>query len=567
MQGVLVSDIELEERFKQLLGLLLDDEITEEQLNELTEIVKTSPEHSKELRLQLMMASELEQSENPLHQSTVFSDAVMLTAKGEGGDDPFIMSVMNQAKQEDRVDYSESTSINFKNAFLAIAALLIVGFFIFLSKPTNEKIEMQLGYATMIETVDALFDHDLIKDVGAPIKNQTISLVRGYAEIKTEIGVNLILEGPVEFSFVPDDPLTIKLHYGALFASVPPAAVGFSILTEEAKVVDLGTEFGVRYEKDSGTSIQVYKGEVIAGKKTEQKLQHLGSGEGLHISKNKNIMNASLEFRPERFIRYLPDTRELGKNGKYYIRRNEPYNILKHNSINIGPVKDIKIDGNLSDWDLSHQIESHAEPPFKEFYDLKANMAYDSDYLYLGAEVGDPLAMRNSLSPTEHEDMFGRGGCIALRLSTDRKMGWPVKAKGAGLTSATKRDLEEQDLNEKLVFAVLWYYEPEKLPCLDLRYGMDRGSVKTNPEGYKGAYKKHQDGLGYTIEYAIPWSLLNAAEDPPQGGDSLGCVWLTHWSGPEGKVWHGQLIEVKNPSIDEWSFQDAETWGKAHYLK
>jgi hypothetical protein len=181
--------------------------------------------------------------------------------------------------------------------------------------------------------------------------------------------------------------------------------------------------------------------------------------------------------------------------------------------------------------------------------------------------VGDPNGMRNRWSPADpHGDRFGRGGSVALRLSTDRDIGWPVKAQAGELSNQVFRDLTLRDLNNKLVFAVLWYYAPEQLPCLDLRYGMDRRDAKTNPKGYRGAYRQHEDTLGYDLEYAIPWTLLNADSDPPQAGDELACTINAHFSGPEGKVWHGNLLDVTNPAVKEWEFMDAETWGKMLYL-
>jgi hypothetical protein len=65
--------------------------------------------------------------------------------------------------------------------------------------------------------------------------------------------------------------------------------------------------------------------------------------------------------------------------------------------------------------------------------------------------------------------------------------------------------------------------------------------------------------------YAIPWSLLNAADDPPRAGDTLACTWLTHWSDPTGQNWRGQMIEIVNPKEQGWNFQNAGTWGRAIY--
>ena len=110
---------------------------------------------------------------------------------------------------------------------------------------------------------------------------------------------------------------------------------------------------------------------------------------------------------------------------------------------------------------------------------------------------------------------------------------------------------------------VLWFYAPEKLPCLHLRYGMEFEGARVNPPGYRGAFREERGG--YAAEYAIPWALLNAEADPPRGGDVLAASWLAHWSGEDGLTWKGQLIDVVNPDEKGWNFDNAATWGRAIY--
>lgn len=155
------------------------------------------------------------------------------------------------------------------------------------------------------------------------------------------------------------------------------------------------------------------------------------------------------------------------------------------------------------------------------------------------------------------------GGCVSFRISTDRRMGWPVRGRHADLRGDQPPSAE--DLSDKLAFMTLWYYEPEKRPCLHIRYGMDKHGTTINPVGFRGVFKLDADGQGYTFEYFVPWELLHAADDPPQGGDVLGAMWLVHWSDAQGQTWQGQLIDVVNPGERGWNFYNAGTWGKAKY--
>src|SRR6185436_1902405 len=49
---------------------------------------------------------------------------------------------------------------------------------------------------------------------------------------------------------------------GTLAATVPPKAHGFAVSTPRARVVDLGTEFGVRVNVAGQTDVHVLQGEV-----------------------------------------------------------------------------------------------------------------------------------------------------------------------------------------------------------------------------------------------------------------------------------------------------------------
>jgi len=128
------------------------------------------------------------------------------------------------------------------------------------------------------------------------------------------------------------------------------------------------------------------------------------------------------------------------------------------------------------------------------------------------------------------------------------------------------RPASPADLSDKLSFVVLWFCEPEQKACIHLRHGMDLHGVQVNPTGYQGVYRKDADGRGYTLEYTIPWQLLNAADDPPRAGDELAAMWLVHWSDPAGRNWQGQLIDMMKPNEPGWNFLRAATWGKAIYV-
>jgi hypothetical protein len=121
-----------------------------------------------------------------------------------------------------------------------------------------------------------------------------------------------------------------------------------------------------------------------------------------------------------------------------------------------------------------------------------------------------------------------------------------------------------QATNPALAHLTLWHYAPAQQTCLHIAYGMDFHGGVVNPPGYRGAFRKDADGRGYTLEYAIPRTLLNAPR-PPQPGDTLAMSWTVHWSDEGGRLWRGQLVELRNAAepvrIHTW--ERAATWGRA----
>jgi len=402
--------------------------------------------------------------------------------------------------------------------------------------------------------------------IGQKLNAGIVALESGTAEILFQNNVKVLLQGPAELELI--DPMRAHLRRGRALFNVPPAAIGFVCETSEASIIDLGTEFGVHAGEASGTAVQVYVGEVIANaianEDTEARGRRVRSGQAVRIVKGYQAVPEELQFAPNRFVRFLPDPNDGDDPEK---TETGIYNKARHQELHIVPAPSkIAIDGLLNDWDLTGQFASRCESPFDSFYYVRGAAMYDEQYLYLSAEVGDPFPMRSKVSPHIQRSLYGHGGCLAFRISTDRRMGWPVRGRSINNEEEVKfRQLLPEDLNDQLAFLVLWYYELEKLPCLHVKYGMDEHDRKVNPPGYLGAFQKRADGLGYTAEYAIPWSLLNAAEDPPQAGDTLGLTWLVHWSGPEGQNWRGQLIDIVNPAVTGWNYNRAGTWGRAIY--
>jgi hypothetical protein len=82
----------------------------------------------------------------------------------------------------------------------------------------------------------------------------------GLVEIRVLAGADVILKGPAHLEFI--SPLQAVLHRGTLTAKVEDRAHGFRVDTPNAKVIDLGTEFGVSITEFGETDVVVFAGSV-----------------------------------------------------------------------------------------------------------------------------------------------------------------------------------------------------------------------------------------------------------------------------------------------------------------
>jgi hypothetical protein len=176
--------------------------------------------------------------------------------------------------------------------------------------------------------------------------------------------------------------------------------------------------------------------------------------------------------------------------------------------------------------------------------------------------------MRNVVDPATDGELGWRGGGLQVRIAADPALGWPVEGNAAEYYTMRRLTTDAAQVakatNSHLVHLTMWHHAPSAQACLHLAFGMDFHGSMVNPPGYRAAYHKDADGRGYTMEYAIPWRLLNAPR-APQSGETLAISWTAHWSDAGGRLWRGQWVELRNsaepPRIHTW--ERAATWGRA----
>ncbi len=201
-------------------------------------------------------------------------------------------------------------------AILCAAASLLMIIYVRLAPPAPYEV------ATVFDSIDAEWSSGLSTSQGTRITSSSkpIRLTRGIVKLQTDDQVEIVLEAPSEFYF--SSYAEVSMKYGKLFAHVSEQGYGFSVITPNSKIVDLGTEFGILSHIDGNTEVHLYKGKanVFAGEKHERKIsQLLTAGSAVKVdSRNSNIQAIALD--EQALVRNIDSKREFVWKGQNPIR-------------------------------------------------------------------------------------------------------------------------------------------------------------------------------------------------------------------------------------------------------
>lgn len=140
---------------------------------------------------------------------------------------------------------------------------------------------------------------------------------------------------------------------------------------------------------------------------------------------------------------------------------------------------------------------------------------YDTEALYLSAVVRDPSPLMNRHDPKVDRDKGWDADACQFRIVLDPRQGYPANQSSFDPVP-----------NDQMVHLTMWYYTDRSEPVLQLFYGMNYALPKTvyptpgvvTSDKFQAAYLKSTDGRGYSFEYRIPWTTLEA-QNPPKPGD------------------------------------------------
>lgn len=305
---------------KMLICELVDDAITPESMATLNQILANDPDavnyYIDFLDIQVLIKSNMSNIEADVSTPLYADDIQELTelwrqlAKEELAapevEDPqkqpqreLIREVIYPPRQKRKV-----SKLNI--AFLAMNIAAVLFFFLFLRFASAED---GIEVATLNAAAGAQWSDsaDFLKSGDRVRASEVFSLADGLVGIKTDNDVDLIIEGPAEFDFTNEGDL--RLGWGKVYAVVPVQGIGFTVTTPTSKIIDLGTEFGVRAARVGSTETHVYKGQVtlLAGGPSLKKLKSaVTEGQARLINTDgtvsSTLVNDHLFVRKEEFL-------------------------------------------------------------------------------------------------------------------------------------------------------------------------------------------------------------------------------------------------------------------------
>lgn len=164
--------------------------------------------------------------------------------------------------------FNKTSLISIITAAAAVLCIILFARF----SPVHHGVEV----AILSDTINAEWaeiNYPMVNGIRLETSFTPLTLKKGIAKIEFDNNAVLVIESPAQFELMAEDQ--VKLNYGKLYAVIPTEAVGFTVNTHNAKIIDLGTEFAVITDYDRTTELHVMKGEtsLIAGDKNRKRFQ------------------------------------------------------------------------------------------------------------------------------------------------------------------------------------------------------------------------------------------------------------------------------------------------------
>ncbi len=174
---------------------------------------------------------------------------------------------------------------------------------------------------------DARWSDGAAVKAGENLRRENLDLANGTVSFRTAAGAMVNVTAPARLRVVT--PMLIRVLAGRVTADVPERAHGFAIETTQARIVDLGTRFGVEAAADGHTDVVVFEGKVDVTPADEPETKRLVQGEGVRLEKGQpaaRVENVHTGAQPgdwsakegNGLIRRVHDSIGIGESAKFY---------------------------------------------------------------------------------------------------------------------------------------------------------------------------------------------------------------------------------------------------------
>lgn len=323
----------MKETTDQLISLFLFDRasMSQEQMNELANWLRQHPDNIRafiqsgmfhrdihELFVRSDNVGDLVQSFDipEAHKKDIEDPEVwrLLSEQEKTAPSIAVKSLENKSKpviiDKTRIQSSprQMNKFSIATAIISLAALILMIVYVHLVPVTvHEEV------ATLIDTIDAQWAESAVSiKKGARIDTNTepFMLRKGVAKLLFDNNTSVVVEGPAEFVLVSYDQ--IKLNTGRLYAIVPQEAIGFTVTTQNSKIIDLGTEFGVQVDFGETTQLHVVKGKttLVADQEGKKVSLQVNEGSAKKISDRSSEV-LDIHCDKQLFVRDIQSDRDL----------------------------------------------------------------------------------------------------------------------------------------------------------------------------------------------------------------------------------------------------------------
>ncbi|MEM1296655.1 MAG: FecR family protein [Verrucomicrobiota bacterium] len=164
----------------------------------------------------------------------------------------------------------------------AAAAILIAGLLVFEAILPSRAVSQPV--ATLLLAEDCVWNSRSKEKViaeGQRLSPGLLWLEQGSAVVRFAGGAELVLTGDTRIDLL--SAKRVRLSHGEVVVRAENGAEGFTVVTPEGDLIDLGTEFAVRVEESGTTELHVHEGEVAV----EETI--FAAGQAIRMSKREGV--------------------------------------------------------------------------------------------------------------------------------------------------------------------------------------------------------------------------------------------------------------------------------------